>query len=780
MTADELPSPPRFASAPQSGMLQSSHGQEQQPARGQGGREIDPNNNVTTTPSKTKDQHRRQRLQAQARRRRINNRAIIDNPLAHVTDEDLAQDAQQFARAWLSDVPGSAKKLLRAARVAKDIRTYDDVARGIGVENAAAAELLPVVLTEAEKRALRDERDSTFSERGMRVVVLTVSLAAFLQGHVQSSINGASTYATLLGLRVPWVPGAAGGDEAVELDRWRLGAANAAPFLAAGLAGCLLALPVNKAVGRRGAMVVAALLILATSLAAAFVRRWDVLLAVRVLNGLGMGIKAVSTPILASETSVGFWRGTSILAWQLWVAFGIMMGFIFNIVFHAACGDNQELALSLILGGPVVPSLMMLAGLWYCPESPRYYMRPRSPNYSPAKAFTILKKLRNTELQALRDLYLMHKSIEQEEYLGPPKTAKRMRRGFLGRVVEYVMLIQQLFEERRLRNALISSSTVNLCQQLCGINILAFYSGDLFLRIGARSDMNDQSGYHKRMAAFGFSCGFGAINFIFALPAIRTIDTLGRRKWLIITLPLMALFMGAAAASFTIPDMDFRIGVVVMWLFLFAAAYSPGLGPIPFTLASESFPLSHREIGCAFAIATNLTFAGILSIFFLNIYSGLGDAGCLALFSGLNLLALVLVFLLVEETKRRSLEDLDLVFAVPKRVFIKYQIGTFLPWFARRCLRRVVGRRGAGDDETPPSLYIDRTRDRTGRRGGRTVVQNAGLERQRTQQRWQGGGGVGMPMGQGMSGYNGYSQRQQGWEARRASLSGTDDDSLHA
>lgn len=31
-----------------------------------------------------------------------------------------------------------------------------------------------------------------------------------------------------------------------------------------------------------------------------------------------MGIKAVSTPILASETAVGYWRGSAILAWQLW------------------------------------------------------------------------------------------------------------------------------------------------------------------------------------------------------------------------------------------------------------------------------------------------------------------------------------------------------------------------------------------------------------------------------------------------------------------------------
>lgn len=42
----------------------------------------------------------------------------------------------------------------------------------------------------------------------------------------------------------------------------------------------------------------------------------------------------------------------------------------------------------------------------------------------------------------------------------------------------------------------------------------------------------------------------GAINFVFGLPAFRTIDTLGRRKWLITTLLPMAFLMAAAAASF--------------------------------------------------------------------------------------------------------------------------------------------------------------------------------------------------------------------------------------
>ncbi len=185
----------------------------------------------------------------------------------------------------------------------------------------------------------------------MLIVVLTVSLAAFLQGFVQSSINGASLYAREFGLDTVKPVEEMGGStpKPPTLNDWKLGAVNASPFLFAALVGCWLALPINERVGRRGAMAIAACLIFASSLGAAACSNWQQLFGVRVLNGIGqfstetslsnpnpstrpmllalrladdlmegMGIKAVSTPILASETAVGYWRGTSILAWQLW------------------------------------------------------------------------------------------------------------------------------------------------------------------------------------------------------------------------------------------------------------------------------------------------------------------------------------------------------------------------------------------------------------------------------------------------------------------------------
>lgn len=69
--------------------------------------------------------------------------------------------------------------LLRAARVAKDVRFYDELARYDGFH---AGENIMVHLTKEEKLALRKERDVPFSERGMRIVIATVSLAALLQG----------------------------------------------------------------------------------------------------------------------------------------------------------------------------------------------------------------------------------------------------------------------------------------------------------------------------------------------------------------------------------------------------------------------------------------------------------------------------------------------------------------------------------------------------------------------------------------------------------------------
>lgn len=72
---------------------------------------------------------------------------------------------------------------------------------------------------------------------------------------------------------------------------------------------------------------------------------------------------------------------------------------------------------------------------------------------------------------------------------------------------------------------------------------------------------------------------------------------------------------------------NLRTALVALFVYLFAAFYSPGEGPVPFTYSAEVFPLSHREVGMGFAVATCLGWAAVLSISFPFLLSSAGTVG---------------------------------------------------------------------------------------------------------------------------------------------------------
>lgn len=124
----------------------------------------------------------------------------------------------------------------------------------------------------------------------------------------------------------------------------------------------------------------------------------------------------------------------------------------------------------------------------------------------------------------------------------------------------------------------------------------------------------------------------------------------------------------------------------------FGAWYSPGEGPVPFTYSAEVFPLSHREVGMSWAVATCLFWAAVLSITFPRMLSAMTPTGAFGFYAGLNLVALGLIFLFVPETKQRTLEELDYIFAIPTRQFISHQCGSVLPWWIKTwILRKKIG-----------------------------------------------------------------------------------------
>ena len=144
---------------------------------------------------------------------------------ARYSDEELKGDAEDFVKNHAPFLESRMKEVVRAAHVARDVRIYDEVAMADDPERRKTIMAgLRVELTEGEIDALRGEKKSIFYHRGMRIVVATVSLAAFLQGFVQSSANGATLYKRY------WGPVTK--ESAAEFE---IGLVNAVPYLSAAI-----------------------------------------------------------------------------------------------------------------------------------------------------------------------------------------------------------------------------------------------------------------------------------------------------------------------------------------------------------------------------------------------------------------------------------------------------------------------------------------------------------------------------------------------------------------
>jgi len=470
-------------------------------------------------------------------------------------------------------------------------------------------------LDDDDKAVLRLEVTKKWSHPWkLYITVAVCSIGAAVQGWDQTGTNGANlSFPDAFGLNSPE------GSPGYERDFWIIGLVNSGPYIGSSFFGCWISDPCNRYLGRRGTIMVSAILLIATPIGGAVCATWEQLFATRVIMGVGMGLKGATTPVFAAENAPAAIRGALVMTWQFWTAFGIFLGTAFNLAVYNAGPVGWRLQ----LGSAFIPAVPLAILVYFCPESPRWYIKHNKHE----KAYKSLLKLRNHPLQAARDLYYISTQIEIEAEIVGEST--------------YISRFGQLFTIPRVRRATLASFVVMIAQQMCGINIMAFYSSSIF-REGGASDFTALLG----------SFGFGAVNFIFAIPAFYTIDTYGRRNLLLFTFPNMAWTLLAAGFAFYIPkSSSAHLGIIALFIYMFAAFYSPGEGPVPFTYSAEVFPLSHREVGMGWAVATCLFWAGVLGITFPKILAAFTPTGAFGFFAGLNIVALVMIFLWVPETK---------------------------------------------------------------------------------------------------------------------------------
>lgn len=214
-------------------------------------------------------------------------------------------------------------------------------------------------LTAEEQTALQYEKGHKW--HGPTMMWYAVSLCAIgaaTQGWDQTGSNGANLS----------FPKEFGIDSKTGADPWIVGSVNAVIFLTAGLIGAFIVDPLNHYFGRRGEIFLTAICLTATPIASGFTHSWQALFAVRFVMGIGIGAKNATVPIFSAELAPARIRGALVMFWQLWVVIGIFLGFAANVIVK----DTGAIAWRLQLGSAFIPSFILMCGIWFCPESPRY------------------------------------------------------------------------------------------------------------------------------------------------------------------------------------------------------------------------------------------------------------------------------------------------------------------------------------------------------------------------------------------------------------------------
>lgn len=570
------------------------------------------------------------------------------------TDHDVTAVSDGTFRNLLSGIPReSLMANVKQFAQEKDLEEHVELLQtgALLAQNPQHFESLDI--DESAKEILRKEITHKWHQpRALYYTIILCSIGACVQGWDQEGSNGANlSFPQEFGISNSATLPDGSVNPDYEKNNWLVGLVNSAPYISAAIVACWLSDPINYYIGRRGTIFLAAIFCLLSPIGSACTQSWPQLFVCRLLLGLGVGFKETTAPVFAAENSPANIRGALVMTWQLWTAFGILLGVCANLILYRV----GTIAWRLQLGSAFIPAVPLILGVYFCPESPRWYMKRN--RYK--DAFRSLRTLRFSELQAARDLYYIHcLLIEEYEQIG--------NRTYIQRFLE-------LFYVPRLRRATLASWVVMIGQQMCGINIISFFSSSIFFT----ATNNEKT---SLLASFGF----GLINWTFAWPAIWTIDTFGRRSLLLFTFPNMCWTLLAAGFSFYLPNGSKRqLGAVTLFIYLFTIFYSPGEGPVPFAYSAEVFPLSHREVGMSWAVATNNFYGAILSLTFFRIEAAFTIVGAFGFYAGLNAVATVMILLWVPETKQLTLEELDYVFSIPTRKHMSYQVKYSLPYYLK-------------------------------------------------------------------------------------------------
>lgn len=433
------------------------------------------------------------------------------------------------------------------------------------------------------------------------IITIVASLGGLLSGFDMGVISGALLF--------------------IKSD-WNLGEDQQSLLVSAAIIGAIIGAAGNGFLadlyGRKKVIVATAVIFIVASVLCAFSPNITWLVISRMMIGLAVGMVNFVVPVYLSEIAPQRIRGMLVSLFQLAITAGILFSYLVNGAFAEAVYNWRWM-----MGAGVLPALILLAGIIFLEDTPRWLLSKQRE--SEAKA--VFKKI-EPDKSVTRQIKEIKQNLEAEKSAGEKVSFQRWM------LMPVFVGVGMMFA------------------QICtGINTIIYYTATIF----------QNAGFASNTSAIYATIGVGAVNFVMTIVAIAFTDRWGRKPLLYAGLSGMLIALACLGTAFRFGDI---LGESLRWVavgsvIVYIACFAFSLGPIGWIMVSEVLPLKIRGFAMGICTVANFTFNLIVVSSFPILVSKIGEGYTFWIFGIISVLCLLFVFFFVPETKGISLERIE-------------------------------------------------------------------------------------------------------------------------
>lgn len=369
------------------------------------------------------------------------------------------------------------------------------------------------------------------------------------------------------------------------------------------------------AIGRRGVLVILAVIFFVSAIGCALSWNWGSLVLFRFIGGLAVGGASVVSPLYIAEVAPARYRGRLVAITQFNIVLGILLAYLSNYLIGLL--HLGEVEWRWMFGVMAIPSAAFFGLLFFTPQSPRWLVAKRRGD----EAREVLLRCGTPPAAADREIAEIQASLDVDHHT-----------------------LDEPFFSAKYAKPIGLAVAIAMFNQLSGINALIYYTAYIFKMAGAETE-----------SALLQSVIVGLTNLVFTMAAMTVIDHFGRRRLMLVgSIGYIASLSAAAYAFYTGTG-----GILLLVsLLVFIASHAFGQGAVIWVFIGEIFPNRVRARGQALGSFTHWFMAALISWTFPMIAARSGGHA-FAFYALCMVGQLLWVLFLMPETKGISLEQIQ-------------------------------------------------------------------------------------------------------------------------